>query len=205
MTTSIPAVASNKIEHGVLIDLTLDGTTYHISNCYKDISHGGNTYLALAGFLAVSDIQNNINNSSEELQLSLSAIPSTYIEEILGQPIKGGSIQIYRAFFNYATQEVLTGEVYKRFSGVITNFAVQEDTNITSQSAEITHSITIIASNIMGVLENRVSGRRTNRKDYQVNWGETYFTTNIVTDPSMNRVETLHNANFDFGRKYTEQ
>jgi hypothetical protein len=204
MSTAIPAVDESAIEHGVLIDLTLDGTTYHISNCYKDVSHGGNTYQALAGFLTVSDIQNNISNSSEELQLGLSAIPSTYIEEILGQPIKGGSIQIYRAFFNYRTQEVLTGEVYKRFSGVITNFAVNEDTNIDSQNAEITHTITVMASNVMGVLENRVSGRRTNRQDYQVNWGETYFTVDITTDPSMDRVEALHNANFDFGRKYQE-
>lgn len=204
MTTTIQAVNSNVIEHGVLIDLTLDDITYHISNCYKDIIHAGNTYQALAGFLSVSDIQNNISNSSEELQLGLSAIPSNYIEEILGKPIKGGSIQIYRAFFDYKTEEVLSGEIYKRFSGVITNFAVNEDTNISGQDADITHTITIIASNVMGVLENKVSGRRTNRQDYQVNWAETYFTTAIVNDPSLDRVETLHNASFDFGRKYQE-
>ena len=205
MSVSIPAVGGNVIEHGVLIDLTLNGTTYYISNCYKSITHNGNTYIALAGFLQTSDIQNNINNSSEELQLSLSAIPSTYIEAILGEPIKGGSINIYRAFFDYKSQEVITGEVYKRFSGVITNFAVQEDTNITAQSADLTHTITVIASNVMGVLENRYAGRRTNQKDYQINYGEAYFTTGITTDPSMNRVEALHNANFDFGRKYVEQ
>ena len=51
MSVSIPAVGGNVIEHGVLIDLTLNGTTYYISNCYKSITHNGNTYIALAGFL----------------------------------------------------------------------------------------------------------------------------------------------------------
>jgi len=36
MTTTISAVdTERKIEHGVLIDLTLDATTYYISNCYR--------------------------------------------------------------------------------------------------------------------------------------------------------------------------
>jgi len=36
MTTTITAVDSERsVEHGVLIYLTLDGTTYYISNCYK--------------------------------------------------------------------------------------------------------------------------------------------------------------------------
>ena len=202
MTTTISAVNSNTIEHGVLIDLVLDGTEYNISNCYKTIVYNTKTYTALAGFLNISDIQNNISNSTEELQLGLSAIPSVYIEAILGQPIKGGGVSIYRAFFDYNTEEVITGQVFKRFDGVITNFAVNEDTNIDGQNAEVTHTITVIASNIMGVLENKVSGRRTNRQDYQKNWGEQFFTTGITTDPSMNRIETLHNASFDFGRKY---
>ena len=100
MTTTITALDTERsIEHGVLIDLTLDGTTYYISNCYKSIVYGGNTYEALAGFLTVSDIQNNISNANDEIQVSLSAIPPEYIAATLGQPIKGGEINIYRAFF----------------------------------------------------------------------------------------------------------
>jgi hypothetical protein len=201
MAENIAPVNESVISHGVLIDLTLNGTTHRISNCYKSIEYNDQTYTALAGFLSVGEILNNINSSTEEIQLGLSAIPSQYIEQILGQPIKGGSVVIYRAFFDYNTEEVLVNGVYRRFSGVITNFAVQEDTNIDSQTAEITHTITVIASNIMGILENRISGRRTNKKDYQYNWGEAYFTTAILTDPSMDRVESLHNASFDFGRK----
>lgn len=203
MTTTITAVDNERsIEHGVLIDLTLDGTTYYISNCYKSIVYGGNTYEALAGFLQVSEIQSNISNANDEIQVSLSAIPPTYIAATLGQPIKGGEINIYRAFFDYTTQEVITGEIYKRFTGIISNFSVQEDLDVVNAEPSVNHTITIIASSIMGVLENKFSGRRTNKQDYQIVWSEL---GNSSTDPSMNRVEVLFNSSFDFGKKYVAQ
>jgi hypothetical protein len=201
MTTTISAVdTERKIEHGVLIDLTLDATTYYVSNCYKDIVYDGNTYLALAGFLTVSEIQSNISNANDEIQVSLSAIPPTYIAATLDTQIKGGEINIYRAFFDYNTQEVITGQIYKRFTGIINNFAVQEDINTLASIPEVNHTITITASSIMGVLENMVSGRRTNKDDFKIVWPEL---ANSAADPSMNRVETLFNQSFDFGKKYT--
>lgn len=199
MSTTITQVDNNSIEHGVLIDLTLDGTTYYVSNCYKEIVHDGNTYQALAGFLTVSEIQNNISNANDEVQVTLSAIPPTYIAATIDTQIKGGEINIYRAFFDYTTQEVITGAVYRRFTGIISNYSVQEDINTAGQTPEVNHTITIIASSIMGVLENRVSGRRTNQEDYQIVWAEL---GNSATDPSMNRVEALFNSSFDFGKPY---
>lgn len=181
MTTTITQVVNRSIEHGVLIDLTLDGTTYYISNCYKSIVYGGNTYEALAGFLTVSDIQNNISNANDEIQVSLSAIPPTYIAATLGQPIKGGEVNIYRAFFDYTTQEVIVGAIYKRFTGIISNFSVQEDIDVTNAEPSVNHTITIIASSIMGVLENKISGRRTNRQDYQQYWSELPITFKTIT------------------------
>ena len=200
MTTTITAVdTERKIEHGVLIDLTLNGTTYYISNCYKDVSWNSQTYTALAGFLSISDIQSNIANSNDEIQISLSAIPPNYIAATLGEPIKGGAVNIYRAFFNFKTEEVIVNEVYKRFTGIISNFSVQEDISVDGTSPDVTHTITVIASSIMGVLENKVSGRRTNPDDYKIVWSEI---GNSSTDPSMDRVSALFNSTFDFGKKY---
>lgn len=187
MTTTISAVDTERsIEHGVLIDLTLDGTTYYISNCYKSISYGGNDYLALAGFLTISEIQNNISNANDEIQVSLSAIPPNYIAATLGEPIKGGEVNIYRAFFDYTTQEVITGEIYRRFTGIISNFSVQEDLDVANAEPTVNHTITIIASSIMGVLENKISGRRTNKQDYQIVWAELPVTYKTITGISSN-------------------
>ena len=176
--------------------------TYYISNCYKNIVHNSKTYQALAGFLTVGEIQNNISNANDELQIGLSAIPSVYISAVLGTQIKGGDVNIYRAFFDYNTQEVITGQIYKRFAGVVSNFSVQEDIETLNQDVGVTHTITITASSIMGVLENKVSGRRTNKQDYQIFYTE-LNNVNYATDPSMNRVETLFNQSFDFGKPYT--
>jgi hypothetical protein len=209
MTTTISAVDTERsIEHGVLIDLTLINTithlpeTYYISNCYKAVSYGGHTYEALAGFLTVSEIQSNITNANDEIQVGISAIPANYIASVLGEQIKGGEINIYRAFFDYKTQEIITGQVYRRFTGIISNYAVQEDLSTDGASPEVTHTISIIASSIMGVLENRVAGRRTNKQDYQLVWPEL---NNSATDPGMDRVEVLFNSSFDFGKKYVAQ
>lgn len=207
MTTTISEVDENSIEYGVLIDLTLNNTTYYISNCYKEVSYNGNTYQALAGFLTISEIQNNISNANDEVQVSLSAIPPNYIAATLDTQIKGGEINIYRVFFDYRTQEVLKDgsgnpKVYRRFTGIISNYSVQEDINTEGQTPEVNHTITIIASSIMGVLENKVSGRRTNQDDYQIVWPEL---GNSSSDKSMDRVDTLFNQSFDFGKKYSGQ
>ena len=203
MTTNIQAVATERnIEHGVLIDLTLNGTTYYVSNCYKPVVYNTNTYEALAGFLTVSEIQSNITNANDEIQVGISAIPANYIAAVLGEPIKGGEINIYRAFFDYKTQEIITGEVYRRFTGIISNYAVQEDLSVDGPSPDVSHTISIIASSIMGVLENRVAGRRTNKQDYKIVWPEL---GNSASDPSMDRVEVLFNSSFDFGKKYVAQ
>jgi len=186
MSTTITQVDGNNIEHGVLIDLTLDGTTYYISNCYKEVVYNGNTYQALAGFLTVSEIQSNISNANDEIQVSLSAIPPTYIAATLSEPIKGGEINIYRAFFDYTTQEVITGAIYRRFTGIISNYSVQEDLDATTMTPEVNHTITIIASSIMGVLENKISGRRTNKQDYALSWTELPITNKLITAISSN-------------------
>ena len=198
MTTTITQVDGNSIEHGVLIDLTLDGTTYYISNCYKSIDYdsgsGSHTYQALAGFLTVSEIQSNISNANDEIQVSLSAIPPTYIAAVLGEPIKGGEINIYRAFFDYTTQEVISGAIYRRFTGIISNYSVQEDINTEGSSPEVNHTITIIASSIMGVLENKVSGRRTNQEDYSIQWTELPIVNKTITSIASNVLTSANHA-----------
>lgn len=220
----IPAVQTNTIEHGVLLQLTIPNSantgteTYYISNCYNNITYAGNTYTALGGFLQVGEIQNNIQNAVDELSVTLSAIPEGYLEFVVDRQIKGGEIKVYRVFFDTATQTVRNidgvDQIFLRFKGIINNYAVQEDIDQNSALPTTSHNITITCSSILSILDNRVSGRRTNRNDYQyryldklitlgpgsATWGAYILNTQITTDKSLNRIETLHNANFDFGK-----
>lgn len=210
MAQQIAAVNNPAIEHGVLIDLSLpDPNTnaeimYRISNCYMPVVYQSNTYQALGGFLQVTDIQGDLQSTNNEITLSLSAIPSEYIEAIMKKEIKGGTLRIYRVFFDTATQQIknISGveQIFLRFDGYINNFAVQEDI-ATYQTADVTHTITVTASSILGVLENRVSGRRTNESSYQKYFPEQNITTGITSDPSMSRVVVLKAASFDFGKQ----
>ena len=225
MSLSIPAVATNRIQHGVLIKLNLanpayPGTpgaartiSYYISNCASTIVYGGNTYVALGGFLNIADIQNSLQNTNEEIVISLSGIPATYIEATIGNPIKGGEVKLYRVFFDPATGLVQSiggqEQVFLRFNGIITNFTVSEDVRDDTPAVDVSHTIGIACSSIIGVLQNRISGRRTNRRNYQVQYAEFAYTdstytgatqSRILTDPSMNRIEVLKNAQFDFGK-----
>jgi hypothetical protein len=157
----------------------------------------------MGGFLEVTDIQGDLQLTNNEITLGLSAIPAEYIEAIMSREIKGGAIRIYRVFFDTATQQVQTiggvQQVFLRFDGIINNFAIQEDV-ASYQAADVTHTITVSASSILAVLENRRSGRRTNEQSYQVFFGEQNITSGITTDLSMSRVVALRAASFDFGK-----
>lgn len=220
----IPAVQTNTIEHGVLLELSIPNVTntgintFYISNCYSNITYQDRTYTALGGFLTVGEIQNNIQNAVDELSVTLSAIPEGYLEFVVDRQIKGGEIKIYRVFFDTATQTVRNidgvDQIFLRFKGIINNYAVQEDMDQNSAQPRSSHSITITCSSILSILDNRISGRRTNRNDYQYRyldrvvtltasggtWGARVLNTQVETDKSFNRIETLHNANFDFGK-----
>lgn len=208
MAQTITAVQNPHIEHGILLDLTLPdpdtGTAalYRISNCYTNVVYNSNTYTALGGFLQTSDVQGDLQSTNNDITIALSAIPADYIEAVMKQEIKGGSVKIYRVFFDTVTQTVLPDQVFLRFDGIINNFAVQEDVNATSTFLpEVTYTISVTCSSILSILENRVSGRRTNRYSYQKYWSEQNITSAITTDPTMNRVVTLKAASFDFGKK----
>lgn len=179
---------------------------WYISNCYNPITYNGKEYKALGGFLQVSNIQQDLVTTNNEIQVSLSAIPKEYIENILGQPIKGGAIRMYRVFFDPDTKQIANvdgvRQIFKRYQGIITNWAVNEDIQDgnNGQSIDITYTIGIMCSSVVGVLENRVAGRRTINSLYQVRYYERNITDAIITDLSMARIEQLKNASFDFGR-----
>jgi hypothetical protein len=179
---------------------------WYISNCYNPIVYNGKTYQALGGFLEITDIQQDLLTTNNEVSLSLSAIPRQYIENIIGQQIKGSAVRIYRVFFDPATKLVKevggVRQIFQRFNGIVTNWGLDEqiDNNVTGQAVEIAYTISISCSSLLGVLEHRVSGRRTNNTNYQVYYNEAYITPAITSDLSFSRIEQLKSASFDFGK-----
>lgn len=194
MATSIPPVDGTfNVKHALLIDLNLSSNVYYLSSAWKPVTYNSNDYTELGAFLNVSNLTEDIKTTNGDISLSLSGIPSNedYMAEVLGTPIKGGEVTIYRAFFN-DDYSLDSGNVFQRFKGIITNFAIEETENILQ--GQLTSSIGITCASINTILENKIAGQRTAPTDR-----EKFFTG----DQTFKRIPELQNVQFDFGREYT--
>lgn len=198
MSTSIPEVANTSISHAVFIDLTLNANfspvTYYISSAYKPITIEGNTYTELGAFLQLGSITDDLKVTNGDLQIQLSGIPSdeNYMDIVLSYPIKGGNVVVRRGFFDVNTMQPIPGAIYERYRGVITNYSVDETTSFLD--GELVNTITVSCASINTVLQNKISGQRTNTTDRK-----RFYSGDI----SFDRVKDLQNTSFDFGKEYT--
>lgn len=195
MTTPIAAVTGTNIKHCLLIDITVNTNTYYISNAYGPVTYNGNTYTQLGHFLGMSEIQDDLKITNNQISLQLSGIPPddnspNYMTLVLTSNIKGSRVQIYRAFFNQGNFDAT--QVYQRFNGYISNYSLNE--NWDQESKQTSNSIGIQCSSVHAILEKKYSGRRTNNTDQQY-W--------FAGDTGMYRVKALADVSFDFGKPYS--
>lgn len=192
MTTTITSVNNKaKITDAEFVKLTVElaagGTeTYTFSSAYRTETIDGVVYLPTGSFLSISQHQKSIESTSFDTTIELAGIDeqSIYIALSPIYKLKGSVVEIYRGFYNDAY--ILT-ETSLRFTGIINNFTIGEN----QSDNDLTYSVSLSCSNFKTIFENRRSGRFTNKASWQK------FSP---TDKSMNRIETLHNKAFDFGR-----
>lgn len=189
MATTITEVTANNIKHCLLIQLQIDSTTYYISNSWKSITYDSNTYQELGAFLSVGEFQEDIKTTNGDLNMVLTGIPAGNVQTVMTNPVKGGAVTIFRAFFDDA---YAVTNVYPRYKGVITNFSINEQVDL--ENGEITNTVAISVASINAILENRVNGQRTNPQD-RVKF--------FAGDQTFDRVPVINGTAFDFGREYT--
>lgn len=188
MSTSIPQTQdTNYLEHSLFVILTLDTDTYYLTTNRRPISFGAVTFNALGWLLQISEVQDDLKTNNGDLNLALSGIPEDLINTVLTAPIKGGNVVVFRAF-----QNALGIQLYQRYTGIITNYAIQEQDDYLARDRSYT--VTITCANINTLMENRISGQRTNGSDRK-----RFYPGDI----SFDRCKDLQNVNFDFGKKYT--
>lgn len=187
--------ANNKVRHGMLIDLTVNDVTYHISNLYSTLTWNGNQYQTMGSFLQITELQNDLRATNQQLNISLSGIPVSdetpnFLSIVLNAKVKGSRIQVYRVFFNGNTFQPLG--VYQRYNGYVSNYSLSE--NWDQENRLVSNTINLQCSNINAIIERQYSGRRTNPVD-QERW--------YPGDTGMYRVKLLSDTQFDFGKPYT--
>ena len=190
--TTINAVTGSQINHAEFVKLTVGNaaTVYTFCNAAAPITVGGITFSNLGALLSVGDVQRDIKATSDDMTIQLTGIDPTNVGIILGSDIKGSLVEVWRGFFDSNNQIITTPttQFFKRYQGIINSVSITEDFNSEARTRIATCSIS--CSSMRRVLENRLSGVKTN----QNNWQFIY-----PNDTSMNRVSEISNTFFDFG------
>ena len=190
--TTINAVTGSQINHAEFVKLTVGNaaTVYTFCNAAAPITVGGITFANLGALLSVGDVQRDIKATSDDMTIQLTGIDPTNVGIILGSDIKGSLVEVWRGFFDSNNQIITTPttQFFKRYQGIINSVSITEDFNSEARTRIATCSIS--CSSMRRVLENRLSGVKTN----QNNWQFIY-----PNDTSMNRVSEISNTFFDFG------
>ena len=191
--TTINAVNNSSIRHSEFVKLSIGNpvtTTYAFCNAAAPITAGGTTFSNLGSLLLVGDVQRDIKATSDDMTISLVGIDPTNVALILSSNIKGSLVEVWRGFLDSNNQIITTPttQFFKRYQGIINNVSITEDWNQETRTRIATCSIS--CSSMRRILENRISGVRTNKDSWQFMY---------PGDTSMNRVSEISNTFFDFG------
>ena len=160
------------------------------SDYHRSLTLNGTNYTGLGQLLSVTNTVNNLRATPEELSIGISGIPQKNITDILNYRVKGSDLKVYRAFFDVNTGELLniSGNPAGKFQGIVSNFDITDDLEMGADLGTVT--LTLTATSVVEMLNNKISGRRTNPIDQQLLY---------PTDVSMDRVPSLAKSNFNFG------
>lgn len=191
--TTIAALSGPQIRHAEFVKLTVGtaATVYTFCNAAAPITVGGITFSNLGALLNVGDVQRDMRSTSDDMTIALTGIDPTNIGIILGNDIKGSLVEVWRGFFDANNQIITTPttQFFKRYQGIINSVSITEDFNSEMRTRIATCSIA--CSSMRRILENRLGGVKTNQSSWQFLY---------PGDTSMNRVATIANTYFDFGK-----
>ena len=193
MSTPIPeVVATARVRSAEFIKLTVNNgstsTVYTFSTSYRAETINGQRYTPVGGLLQIGQQNRDLRATSADTTIALSGIDPDNIFLVLGTPIRGSEVEIYRGFYN-DSYILSTATVVKRFTGIVTSYNVSEDHDAESNTDMF--SVAINCSSYKTVLENNIGGRRTNQDSWDIFYNG--------TDTSMVNVPKLNGAYFDFG------
>jgi hypothetical protein len=191
--TTINAVTGAQINHAEFVRLTVGKTpvVYTFCNASAPITVDGITFANLGALLNVGDVQRDIKATSDDMTIQLTGIDPTNIGIILGSEIKGSLVEVWRGFFDSNNQIITTPtqQFFKRYQGIINSVSINEDFSTEKRIRVATCNIA--CSSMRRILENRLSGMKTNKSSWQFTY---------PADTSMNRVAEISNQYFDFGK-----
>ena len=120
---------------------------YFITDHYKNITIGVDTFLANGNLLQVGNIIDATGIGNQSIQLSLSGIDSTFRNEFLAASVIGANVDIDVAFLNTTTGAVIDDPL-RVYSGVIWSTSSVEDNNIDAVKSVIEQSSFSVSADV---------------------------------------------------------
>lgn len=195
MNTIAPLQNTNNIRIADFVRITNPSNTYLFSTTYTSVlipAISSTPFSALGPLVSIGDAQRDIKSTANETSISIVGIDTAMLGWVLGQNIKGSQIEMWHGFFDTDGQLLNAGGVgglYQFFNGYVTSYNISEQWF--EDAKMYVGTISISASSIQLILQNRTAGRYTNNNSWQ------FFSP---SDTSMNRVATISTNNYYFGK-----
>lgn len=195
MNTIPPVANTNNIRYANFVRITTPSATYRFATTPSALTIpavDADPFTGLGQLVSVGSAQRDIKSTANETTVTLVGIDTSMLALVLGAEIKGSQIEMWHGFFNGNNQLITTGGtggLYQFFNGYINSFSISEQWM--EEARGYVGVVTVSASSIQLILQNRVAGRYTNDNAWQFyNSGDT----------SMNRVNYISTINYFFGK-----
>ena len=184
------ALAGNEIWPVRLVSIQIGDTTYRISDHYRNIAIGTDTYLPNGNLLSIDNIKNAVEFDNGSIEVSLSVIDGSFRSAILDANSIGGVVTIYRGLINATTGNVISTP-FRIYEGIIYSVSINEEAP--DDLSEVVQAVTFTAVAEVRSTTYRLSetpGRLTNNASQRAV---------DSTDRSMEYVAGLNGVNVRFG------
>ena len=195
MNVIAPVVGTNTIRYADFVRITTASATYRFSTAPTAITVSAvdaNPFTGLSQLVSIGSATRDIKSTANETTVTLIGIDTTMLSLVLGAGIKGSEIEMWHGFFDAAGALITTGGtggLYQYFNGYINSFSISEQWM--EEVRGYVGTVTVSASSIQLILQNRTAGRYTNDNAWkQFN----------PSDTSMNRVNFIQTINYQFGK-----
>lgn len=193
-----PVQNTNTIRYADFVRMTTPSATYRFATTPTAITVpavDAEPFTALGQLVKVGNATRDIKSTANETTVTLTGIDPVMLGLVLGTEIKGAQLEMWHGFFDANGQLITTGGtggLYQFFNGYVNSFGISEQWF--EEVRGYIGTITISASSIQLILQNRIAGRYTNNNSWQ------FY---APTDTSMNRVAFIQTINYAFGNDNT--
>jgi hypothetical protein len=195
MNTIAPVENTNNIRYADFVRVITGTQTFLFSTAPTSLTIpevDSQPFDGLGVLVNIGKIQRDIKSTANQTTIDLVGIDTAFLGEVLNQDLKGAQITMWKGFFNTDGSLITSGGsggLYQYFYGYVNNFNISEQWM--EEVRMYVGTVSVSASNIQMILQNRIAGRFTNDASWQ-------FIT--PGDTSMNRVSVISTLYYAFGK-----